>query len=343
MSNANIVYKQRSKRNAVQNMVDQILTSVVYPCIRRLLSCVTPMCVTMLRALGDVYGLIMQLLSVLWGSDLVVKPMQHRYLQGEWVSRGDFARKKITVLYMHGGAFIVGSPLQYRSITLQLAKILDNSRLLVLKYRKAPEHPFPAGLNDCISAYTYLIRDLRLRPDSIVLMGDSAGGNLAMGVALYCSMTQLPQAGALVGLSPWLNPCTTTALLLKHASENRDQMLPVHVKDSIVAMYLKGTMPAKIPNSELTTAHPLVCPMLATDAQLKQLPPFLIQVGANDALMTDCKAFVERVASIEGRNAANKLYIWEGLPHVFQIFSVLVPEAEKSLRSVSEFVKEQLM
>ena len=341
-SDANIVYMQQKKRTAVQKVVDEILTSVVYPCIRRLLSCVTPVCICILRALGDLYGLVMQFFGLRWGSNLVVTSMQHKYLRGEWVSRGDFTQKKITVLYIHGGAFIVGSPLQYRPITLQIAKIMKTSRLLVLKYRKAPEHPFPSGLDDCISAYTYLIRDLMVKPDSIVLMGDSAGGNLAFAVALYCSMTQLPQAGALVGLSPWLNPCTATSTLAKHASENNDKMQPVHMRDTILRMYLNDTRigTSKFSNTE---AHPLVCPMLATDEQLQQLPPLLIQVGAADALMTDCKAFVERVASIQGRTSANKLHIWEGLPHVFQMFSVLVPEAEKSLQYVSEFINQQLM
>lgn len=342
-----VLYVKHREGTHVQAVIDTILKSVVYPCIKFALGCVSPFCLSVLRAIGALHGCIVIQLRAIWDGGVHVTPMKHAYLRGEWVY-ADKNNKKFTILYLHGGAFIAGSPAQSWSITSELARQLPHGRLLVIDYRKAPEHPFPAGLDDCISAYRHLIYDLQLRADSIVLMGDSAGGNLAMALALYCGIAQLPKAAALVGLSPWLNPFKAVTTLVRHAMENEDPILPVHLKDNVMRLYLSGQRDrgrASVIRNTGLGANWLISPMMATDEQLRHLPPFSIQVGANDALMNECTMFVERAAVVRGRDGAtaNELIIWEGLPHVFQLFPGFIPEARKSLRHAAFFVTQHTL
>jgi cation diffusion facilitator CzcD-associated flavoprotein CzcO/acetyl esterase/lipase len=235
---------------------------------------------------------------------------------GEWVepAHGDAPH---TLLYLHGGGFVGCSPRTHRPLTAALAR--QGFRVFAADYRLAPEHPFPAAPEDALAAW----RGLRAahRGGRLVVAGDSAGGNLALGLMLALKQADeaLPDAAAL--FSPATDLTGASASLVLNAE--RDAMFPAGELEHLVAAYLQGADPAQ----------PLASPLLG---ELAGLPPILLHVGADEALRDDALRLAARARAA---GVTVSLEVFPDVPHVWQLLHLL-PEARRSVTQAAGFLLE---
>ena len=225
------------------------------------------------------------------------------------------ARSTGAILFLHGGAFMIGSPVSHRSITGRVARH-TNATVFVPDYRLAPEHPFPAALDDVLAAYRALLA-LGHAPERIVIAGDSAGGGLVLSLCLRLRSEGLAQPGSLVLLSPWAD--LTLARLAPVAD---DALLRAAWLNQGAAAYLQGH-PAR---------DPLVSPLLA---DLAGLPPTLIQAASEEILRDDSRRLAEALSS-NGVSVTHREfpYMW----HDFQLYAGVVPEATQAVDEIAQFI-----
>jgi len=237
---------------------------------------------------------------------------------GDWLSTPG-ANPRRVVLYLHGGAYVLCSALAYREMTSRIARAAG-ARTLVLDYRLAPESPFPAAIEDATAAYRHVLAQ-GAAPSSIVIAGDSAGGGLTLAALISLRDAGVPLPAAAVVISPWVDlECSGGTMASKAAAD------PLCTKDSLLAeagLYLAGENPR----------HPLASPLYAN---LKGLPPLLIQVGTEETLLDDSHRLAE-----EARNAgvAVTLDVFDDMPHVWHVFASYLPEAQKAIDQIGEFVR----
>jgi acetyl esterase/lipase len=224
------------------------------------------------------------------------------------------------VLYLHGGAYALGSVNIHRELIARLAH-LTKTRALAINYRLAPEHPFPAALDDVLAAYHWLLQ--RFPPARIILAGDSAGGGLALAalVSLGGHPETLP-AGA-VCLSPWADLALAGESLSVNA--HADLILDPRDLDRYASFYAGST----------PTTHPLISPLYA---DLSGLPPLLIQVGADEILLDDARRVAQNARAA---GTPVTLEVYPAMFHVFQMFS-FIPETKKALDSIAAFIHAAL-
>jgi epsilon-lactone hydrolase len=222
------------------------------------------------------------------------------------------------VLYLHGGSYVAGSINSHRSLAANIA-VAAQSRVLLIDYRLAPEHPHPAALEDALTAYRWLISS-HADPAHLAVAGDSAGGGLALAllVALRDSAVSLP--AACVCLSP-LADLTFSSESWKSNIGN-DLMIHFHKEREFSQMYMGKSGPQ----------DPLVSPIFA---DLKGLPPILIQVGTCEVLLSDARGLVER-ARQAGVNAV--LEEWEKMQHEWQFTAGFIPEGRRAVSAIGEFI-----
>ena len=221
------------------------------------------------------------------------------------------------LLYVHGGAFMVGSPQTHRAITTALAK-RAGLRVCALDYRLAPEHPWPAAADDVLAAYRALLEQGQ-PAERIVLAGDSAGGHLALTCALRLREQGLPQPAALVCLSP----VTDLTGSVWHEPSGGD---PLITRD-----WLQQGIDAYCPSSE-ARSQPLLSPLRA---ELHGLPPLLVQVGEDERLL-------EQSLRLHDRPGLDlRLEVYPGLWHVFQINCGLLAAADLAMGRIVEFLGER--
>ncbi len=225
------------------------------------------------------------------------------------------------ILYLHGGAYALGSVNVHRELVARLASAAG-IRALAINYRLAPEHPFPAALDDTLAAYQWLL-DQGYAPDQIVLAGDSAGGGLALAALVALREAGQPLPAAAVCLSPWVDLALRGDSI--HQNASRDPILDPHSLAKYAGYYA----------GDLDPASPFVSPLYA---DLQGLPPLLIHVGANEILLDDATRLAERA-----RQAGDEVSLetWEGMFHVFQIIPFL-PETRRSIAQLAEFVTAKL-
>ncbi|MFZ5527395.1 MAG: alpha/beta hydrolase [Pseudomonadota bacterium] len=223
------------------------------------------------------------------------------------------------ILYMHGGAFCVGSPRTHRSITTRLAA-LTGALVLVPHYRRTPEHQFPAQIDDGVVAYKQLLAD-GFEPGRIAIAGDSAGGNLTYILSAALRLQGLPQPGVLVMMSPVVST-DLASLESARTRVHRDPMIRPAWGHQVTGWY-------NAPHD-----HPLGTPK-AVD--LSEMPPSLIQVGEDEVLFDDSKWIVE-AATRAGRHAELEIYLkrW----HVFQSHAGLLPSSDQALQRQADFMKQ---
>jgi acetyl esterase/lipase len=238
---------------------------------------------------------------------------------GEWVtsSRTETAG---TLLYLHGGGYVACSPYTYRPITTAFA--CGGLRTFAPDYRLAPEHRFPAGLDDAISVYRALLTETEAR--RIVLAGDSAGGGLSLALLLSLQEQNLPLPAATVLFSP-LTDLTVSGASAR-SNSRRCAMFNEAILQKVAGHYL----------GDLDPRQPLASPLFAT---LQRLPPLLIHVGADETLLDDSLRLIERL-----RAAGNDVQsqVWATVPHVFPLFHRLLPEGREALASAIGFMRTQL-
>lgn len=241
-------------------------------------------------------------------------------LRGEWLVREGGAPR--TILYLHGGGYYFCSPRTHRAITYGLATRAD-ADVFSLDYRLAPEHPFPAALDDALAAYRRLLAD-GVRADSLVIAGDSAGGGLALAtlVALRDAGDKLP-AGALL-YSPWTDLAVTGASIVEN--DGRDPMFCGDVFARVAALYLGEA-------TGVSASDPYVSPLYA---DFCGLPPLFMLAGSTETLLDDTRRVADR-ARAAGVHVECK--IARGLPHVWPIYAPFMPEARRSLDDSARFVQ----
>ncbi|MFF3152623.1 alpha/beta hydrolase [Streptomyces sp. NPDC057910] len=229
-----------------------------------------------------------------------------------------------TILYFHGGGFVFGSPETALCLTAQLVSRTGFDSYSV-DYRLAPEHPFPAGLEDNLRAYRALL-DSGLDASAIAFAGDSAGGGYSVTTALAARDAGLPLPAAIVAFSPGLDAARTG-----ESMTSKDGIDPIFTRAAVQrtgAMYLAGQDPAQ----------PLLSP--AVHADLTGLPPVLVQVGTNEILLDDSTRFASR-AQKAGVDVI--LDITADAPHVFQAFAGgPLDEADQALDRAALFLTQRL-
>ena len=239
---------------------------------------------------------------------------------GEWVTPpGSVADR--TMLYLHGGAYMIGSPLSHRNLVARLAQAAG-ARALSLAYRLAPEHPFPAAVEDATAAYRGLL-DSGVPARQIAIAGDSAGGGLTLAtlIALRYYGVALPAAG--VCLSPWVD--LDMAGMSWFNGLGSDPILTR--RDTAAALaYLNGA-PATTP-----LASPLY-------ADLRGLPPLIVHIGSAEPLLSEDLAFAEK-ARAAGVDVT--LDVWPEMFHVWQMFAPNFPEATQAIDKLGAFVKSRI-
>jgi epsilon-lactone hydrolase len=228
-----------------------------------------------------------------------------------------------TILYFHGGGFVVGSPETALCLTANLV-VRTGMRALSVDYRLAPEHPFPAGIEDTLAAYRALL-DSGADPLSVAFAGDSAGGGLAVTTCLAARDAGLPLPAAIVAFSPGLDATRTGESMTTRAAF--DPIFTRSGLDHTGALYRGDQDPAQ----------PLLSP--AVHADLTGFPPLLLQAGTNEMLLDDSTRLAVR-AREAGVDVI--LDITADVPHVFQSFAGVLDEADEALDRATLFLTQRL-
>ena len=224
-----------------------------------------------------------------------------------------------TLLYCHGGAYCLGSVATHRGLVGRIA-VASGMRALSLEYRLAPEHPYPAAIDDAVTAYRALVAR-GISSERIALAGDSAGGGLTVAtlLALRDAGDRLPAAG--VCISPWLDLTGSGASWQTRAAE--DPMIQRSGLARFADMYLGGKNPRT----------PLASPIFA---ELAGLPPMLVHVGSAEVLLDDSRVFAER-ARAAGVDVT--LEVWEDMIHVWHAFAPGLPEAVRAIDRIGQYLR----
>lgn len=224
------------------------------------------------------------------------------------------------LVYFHGGGYRICSARAYRAHGSQLAAAC-HARVLLVDYRLAPEHPFPAGIEDVVAAYRGLLAE-GLDPSRIVIAGDSAGGGLTMATLISLRDAGVPLPAAGVCLSPWVDLTLTSASITERAA--LDPWIGKAGLALMVQCYLGDGDPQR----------PLASPILA---DLHGLPPLLILVGTAEVLHDDAATLAARA---QAAGVAVTFEAWEEMIHVWPMFPNL-PEAHEAVAKVGRFVRER--
>ena len=235
-------------------------------------------------------------------------------IEGEWL-RPRHGPVAGTLLYLHGGGYFACSPQTHRPITTKFAQ--GGLAVFSPAYRLAPEHPFPAAVDDAVAAYRGLVAS-GIPPGKLTIAGDSAGGGLALAALVSLRDAGDPLPAAVMLFSPWTDLAGTGDSV--RTNRVRDAMFPGTGMDRAAAPYLAGADPR----------HPLASPVYA---ELGGLPPLLLHVGSWEILLDDSRRVVDR-ARAAGTQAA--LETWPVVPHVWQLFPM--PEAAQSMRKAVAFL-----
>jgi epsilon-lactone hydrolase len=227
------------------------------------------------------------------------------------------------LLYLHGGGYSLGSIASHRKLVGHLAKTAG-LRALSVEYRLAPEHPFPAGLDDAITAFGWLLEE-GFEAAHIGVGGDSAGGGLALATALALRERGLPAPAGLVLLSPWTDLASTGESLTSNIGN--DLLLRQIPEDAPGITAYAGANDVK---------NPLISPLYA---DFTDFPPFIVHVGGHELLLDDSTRLAER-ASAAGCDVT--IEVWPEMQHVFQIAAGNVPESDSSVAQLGSWLAHRL-
>jgi epsilon-lactone hydrolase len=242
-------------------------------------------------------------------------------VDGEWIVPSDAPGDK-AILYFHGGGFRLGSIASHRDLIARLAEA-SGLRVLAVNYRLAPEHRFPAALEDALTAYAWMLEQ-GFQPENIALAGDSAGGNLVLTLMLTLRDRGevIPAAGAL--MSPWTDLAATGESFQSRAIAD-----PIHQRTMILAL-AKGYM-----RDAGDPLDPLVSPLYA---DLSGLPPLLIHAGDRETVRDDATMLADRALAA---GVDTELRVWDGMIHVFQMFPE-IPQAQVAIAAIATFLRRNL-
>ena len=261
-------------------------------------------------------------------ADVVYESINAGGVLAEWVSieepngnrTGTTAEERV-MLYLHGGGYVLGSMRAYRGYFSRISRAAG-ARVLGLDYRLAPEFPFPAAVDDSVAAYRWLLSQ-GIDPGQIVFGGDSAGGGLAIATLVALRYLGEPMPAAVACVSPWVDlECTGDSMTSKAEVD------PVVQREGLrfsAQRYIGG----------LDWRAPLASPLYA---DLRGLPPLLIQVGTAETLLDDSTRLAD-LAKATGVKV--DLDIWEDMIHVWPIFAPILPEGQQAIERIGDFVRQQ--
>jgi acetyl esterase/lipase len=235
-------------------------------------------------------------------------------VQGEWV-RPRQPRRGRALLYLHGGGYIAGNPRTHRAITARLAHRLGVA-VFVLDYRLAPEHPYPAALEDALAAWQWLLRD-GWRPDRLWLAGDSAGGGLALALMLACRRQGLPLPSAAALFSPWTDLACSGPAITENAARCA-WFSPDHLHFA-----------ARLYAGRHDQNDPQISPLYG---DLSGLPPLLLHASDSELLRDDS---LRLAAKAHAAGTPVRLRLWHNLPHAWPNFAGLMPEGDACLEDTA--------
>jgi len=246
-------------------------------------------------------------------------PVADGDIRGLWLIGRGADRVNGVVLYLHGGGFVFGSRRTHRHLAAALS-VTTRRPVLLVDYRRAPEHPFPAAADDVLAAYKWLLRTGHA-PESIAVMGDSAGGHLTAGLLADLSRRRLPMPAAAVMFSPFLDLACVE--VTERDAVRRDPFVPPQRAIECGLSYA----------GEFATNHRR---LNVLGASKRRWPPVLIQVGDTECLLGDSERMAESIRAAGGHC---ELQVWPGQVHVFPAFYPLIPEGRAALRYVGDFLR----
>jgi acetyl esterase/lipase len=251
--------------------------------------------------------------------DVAVTPVMAGAVPAEWLIPPS-ASPRAVILYLHGGAWTLGWTNIHRRLVAQLARAAT-SRALAVDYPLAPEHPFPAALEDCLATYRWLLSS-GTAPQDVVIAGDSAGGNLTLATLMSLRDAGDPLPAAAVCLSPATDLAGT-------GESFRTVKDPAQTAEFVLGMvrHYAGSHDVK---------SPLLSPLYG---DFRGLPPLLVHVGTDELLLSDSTRLAEK-ARAAGVDVT--LVVWPAMWHVWHLVAPFVPEAREAIDAVGAFIRERL-
>jgi monoterpene epsilon-lactone hydrolase len=234
----------------------------------------------------------------------------------------DGVEPRHVVLYFHGGVYVLGDAGQAAGLAAQIGR-RTRAKVISVDYRLAPEHPYPAAVDDALAAYEALL-DNGTSPSDVVFAGESAGGGLAIATLVNARDHKLPLPAAAFVMSPYVD--LTLAGTTLETKGKADPLLSREALQARVPDYTAGQ----------DAALPLISPLFA---DLSGLPPLIIQAGTHEVLLDDALRLAQRAATAD---VAVTLDVTPGVPHVFQAYHQILDEAAAALDRAGQFLSAQL-
>ncbi len=253
--------------------------------------------------------------------DVTTEDVDAGGVPSRWVTAAGSDPDRV-ILYLHGGGFSAGSLTSHQRLAADLSAACS-ARVLLIDYRLAPEHPFPAGLDDCVTAYRWLL-DQEIKPGQLAIAGDSAGGGLAVSTALRLKEDDLDQPAALIALSPWVNMACDGETMDSKAKD--DPVTQQAALQRAANDYLNGH----------DNKDPLVSPVFG---DLRGLPPLFIQVGSREVLLDDSRKLAVRARADD---VPVRLEEWPGLFHVWHMMADWLTDGRRAIAGIGAFVRRHM-
>jgi len=239
----------------------------------------------------------------------------------EWVSAADVDASR-AILFLHGGGYAIGSINTHRRLAFDVSAA-SGARVLLLDYRLAPEHPFPAAVDDAATAWRWLLKQ-GFAANKLAIAGDSAGGGLTVATLVNLRDQKLGLPACAVAISPWVDLEGVGTSMT--ARSEQDPMVQKAGLSWMADMYLAGK----------DARAPLAAPL---HADLSGLPPILVQVGTAETLLDDATRIAERLHRAGGEV---KLSVWPNMLHVFPLFAPILSEGLDGCREIGQFIKARM-
>lgn len=253
-------------------------------------------------------------------SGMTVKPQIIEGISAEWLIPEGSNPEKL-ILYVHGGGYVAGSCNDHRGF---VAKFAQNTGIvnLTYEYRLAPEHPFPAAIDDSILIYRWILSS-GFKPENVLIAGESAGGGLCLALLLALKEQQLPQPSAAVAISPWTDlSCSGDS----YRTKNKWSLAPMN-SWTVFSAHYRGGQPAE---------NPLISPLLGDP---KGLPPIFVNSGTDDELFDDGEKFYQK-ALAAGVDATFRAGV--GQVHCYPLLAPMFPEATEAMNEIVAFIRHHL-
>ena len=249
---------------------------------------------------------------------ILIKEEKIGEMKAEWLIPEGAVPEKI-IMYVHGGGYVSGSCSDHRGIISKFA-LKTGVSCLLYEYRLAPEHPFPAALEDSVFAFEWLL-SAGFQPQQILIAGESAGGGLCLATLLALKERKLPMPVAAVAISPWTDlTCSSES----YQTKNRVSPAPLN-SWNVFSKYYAGIHPA---------SHPLISPLYG---DLRGLPPLFINAGVDDELYLDGVKL-----ALKAKNAFMEVHFRPGkdMIHCYPLMAPMFPEATEAMDEIADFVKK---